>query len=472
MDRSRWLKLLSIGLVVSITLSACASAHTPTPMPQPAATRSQPPPLPTATPRAISAREPAAPSTGETVELKITWWGSLDRHRRTLKVIQLFQQRYPHIRITSEFSGWNVYWTMLGEMAATGDLPDVMQQDYACLADWSARGLLLPLDDDATGGALNLVDVPAETLESGRVAGRLMGISLGTTSQCWVLDVDAFQRAGLALPPADWTWADFERIATTLRRKLGIWGMGSGMWSEELWGSLYLSAGSWRYSATGTELGYDDDQPLVDYLSMLLRLQKAQALIPRATELASYDVTTKGVQADPIVSRRAAMAYLGSDQVPALWQAAGESRHLKLVPLPRVAGGRSANYLKASSFWSITAGCQHPREAATFIDFFINSIEANELLMAERGVPVSARVREALRPRLDPALAQVFDFIAQVSHDAPPLPPPDPPGHADVVRYVLRPRVLDPVASGKLAPQRAALLLRQEADLILANNGR
>lgn len=464
MGSRRRVALFSFGLTLSIVVMSCAPASTATPVSQAV------PSLAIQTPSLVGKPESNVPS-GETVEIKVMWWGSLDRHRRTLKVIQLFQQHYPHIRVTSEFAGIDPYWTAMNEMTTRSEFPDVMQQDYAHLADWSARGLLLSLDDYVREGVLSIADVPEDALQSCRVGDHLVAINLGVTSQCWVLDIDAFKRARIALPSQGWTWYDFERITLALHHNLGIWGMGSGMWDEQIWNALYLSTGSWRYSATGTELGYDDDRPLVEYLSMLVRLQQAKALIPRATELASYNVGTEGIKADPIISGRAAMARCWSHEMRSLWQAAGEGRNLKLVPVPRIVGGRSANYVGASTFWSVTSGSQHPREAVLFINFFINSIEANEILMAERGVPVSVKVREAIRPKLDKIQAEMFDYINKVSQDAQPTPPSEPPGHSDIVKNVLGPKVFDPVAYGKLAPRQAATTLRQEASLILAGYG-
>ncbi len=105
-----------------------------------------------------------------------------------------------------------------------------------------------------------------------------------------------------------------------------------------------------------------------------------------------------------------------------------------------------------------------------FIDFFTNSVEANEILMAERGVPIAAKVREALRPKLGKSQAVMFDYVAQVSKDVQPIPPADPPGHNDIVKNVLYPQVADPVAFGQLTPEKAAAIMRQEVNAILAKN--
>ena len=104
-------------------------------------------------------------------------------------------------------------------------------------------------------------------------------------------------------------------------------------------GRTVSSAGQWRYTADGARIGYESDKPLVDHFSMLLRLQKANALTPRAEELASYNQETS-VELAPIVSRKAAMAYFWSNQIVAVWKAGGgDERNFVLAPLPRSRAG-------------------------------------------------------------------------------------------------------------------------------------
>ena len=67
--------------------------------------------------------------TAETIELRVAWWGSQDRHNRTLGAIELFEKKYPDIRVEAEFSSWNGYWERIAAQAAGGNLPDVFQQD-------------------------------------------------------------------------------------------------------------------------------------------------------------------------------------------------------------------------------------------------------------------------------------------------------------------------------------------------------
>jgi multiple sugar transport system substrate-binding protein len=106
----------------------------------------------------------AVAQSGAPVELRVAWWGSQDRHNRTIKAIELFQKKHPNIKVTYEFAGWGDYWTKMTTQAAGRNLPDVMQQDYAYIAEWSSRGLIAPLDDFVKSGTIDVRDVAEAAL--------------------------------------------------------------------------------------------------------------------------------------------------------------------------------------------------------------------------------------------------------------------------------------------------------------------
>ncbi|MEP7287497.1 MAG: ABC transporter substrate-binding protein [Chloroflexota bacterium] len=402
--------------------------------------------------------------------LKIAWWGSQSRHDRTIKVIDMYKATHPDIDITYDFAGFNDYWTKLTTQASGGKLPCLMQQDYAYLAEWVKQGLVVPLDDFIKQGLLNVSDVPDPVLAGGRINDKLYGLNLGINSQSIILDVDAFKKAGIDLPAPNWTWADFDKIVTQLHDKLGIWGMGPALSDEQLWKSLYLGNGEWAFNNDGNEIGYKDDKPIIDYFKMIMNLQDAKAVPGQDTE-AQY--TKAGPEGAPIVTSKAAMQYQWSNQVVAVWKASGDGRHFKLAPLPRIVGGKSANYIKPSMFFSITSQCETPelaKEAAKFMDYFTNSKEANDILFAERGVPVSTKILDYLQPKLDPATAETFAFLSLVGKDVSPIPPPDPAGWADIRNNIYMPQFVEAVLFKQISPEDGAKLLRDEANKILAKN--
>ena len=114
--RRRFAVFGSLFMVLALLFTGCAAPAAPAASDAPAA-----------------ADAPAAESeaaAGEKVELRVAWWGSQDRHDRTIKAIELFEQMHPEIDVVYEFSGWDDHWTKMATQAAGNNLPDVMQQDY------------------------------------------------------------------------------------------------------------------------------------------------------------------------------------------------------------------------------------------------------------------------------------------------------------------------------------------------------
>lgn len=398
--------------------------------------------------------------------LRIMWWGSKTRHDRTIKVLEMYQEKNPGIKFTYEFTGFNDYWTRLATMAAGGNLPDIIQQDYARLDEWVANRLMIPLDDYVKDGTIDLARVPKVSIDGGRIGGKLYAINLGNNSQSMLLDVDAFKRAGVPLPNQRWTWQDFEQICMAIHDKTAIFGSGYALSDPQMWKSVYIGQGQWVFAKDGRSITVDDG-PFVEYLKMLLRLQKAGAVPSRQQEISEYH---DNIEAQPIVPAKAATSYQWSNQVVAEDAAGGKDRHYAVTHLPRPKGGRPSNYLKPSQFFSITSHSKHPKESAAVIDFFTNSIEANRVLLAERGVPIAPKVQEALKPLLKPIDLETFRYVARVQTDGSPLPPPDPRNEGPFENNVFTPLVRDAVLLGKITPEEGARILKAEGNKVLARS--
>jgi len=451
----------SVLAVIALVVSACSSPSTSSPAAQPTAASGA------GGAAAVAPTPAAAAASAQKVEMRFAWWGSQDRHNRTIKAIELFQQMHPNISITYEFAGFTDYFTKMATYATGGNLPDLMQQDYATIAQWTSNGLLLPMDDYVNDNTINLKDVPKGSVDGGRIGGKLIALNLGNNSQSMMLDVDAFQKAGVPLPPTTWTWDDFEKIATDIHTKLGITGGGPNLDDIQMWKSLYLGYGQWGFSADGKSLGYTDDQKFVDYLKMMMRLQDSGAITNQQEQIASF--RNSNVEVLPIVTGKAAMQFLWSNQLVAAWTAAGDGRHFKLTMLPRPKDGKQAeNYPKPSQFISITKDTKHPKEAAMFIDFMTNDVEANKILLGERGVPISPKIADAIKPLLTPAQVETQDYLGIVSKEASPLPPPDPAAQTSLANNVYLPQLVDPVLLKQTPPESAVAQFRKDATALLA----
>jgi multiple sugar transport system substrate-binding protein len=402
----------------------------------------------------------------DTIELQVNWWGSQNRHDRTIQAIELFKAANPGVEIVYEFAGFGDYWTLLNTKAAGEQLPCVMQQDYAYLAEWQSRGLLAPLGEHYESGAIDVTNVPESLLAGGLVGDEYYGISLGTNSQSIIVNTDLFEQAGMELPSADWTWTEFEEVARALHENLGIWAItsgSSGLPDVQVWRSMNLSFGQTVIGEDGVSLGITDWQPTIDHFNLILRLQNDGVI---ATQEEAAEFTGLPLEQSNIVTGLSAMQYQWSNQVVAVFSAMPDST-LKLWHLPRAEGGPPSNYLKPSMFFSITSQCETPELAASFINFFTNDLAANDVLFAERGVPISTVVAEYLLPNLDAAGAETFDFIERVTADSSPIPVPDPPNWSNFTGNVYGPLFSDPVLYGQITPEEAVVILETEGNAIL-----
>ena len=451
-------------MVLSLVLSACAPQTNPTSAPAAPGTQ-EPTEAPAEAPTDAPTEEPTEEPVAEPVEMHISWWGSQSRHDITIEVIEMFMAENPNITITYDFASFGDYWTLMSTKAAGGNLPCVMQQDYAYFQQYVTDGLLIPLDPYVEDGTIDLSNASEDAVDGGRVNGELYALNLGTNSQSFVLDVDRFNEAGVDLPEPDWTWSDFEEINMAIHDALGIYGNGGGLENPQIINALYLSLGSGLYSDDGTSLGFTDTQPLVDYFNMVVRLQDAEAMPSRDEQVSN----PPSLENNALVTGEAAMYFAHTNQIVALWQAAGEDRNLQMVPVPRAEGAtQPANYFKPSMFFSISSQCETPKEAAMFIDYFTNSVEANQVLLAERGVPISSVVAEALKPSLTKSQLASFDFLASLEGNVSPIRPPDPAAHNDIQTNVYVPLVLDPMMFHQITPEEAAATFYEEANNILS----
>jgi multiple sugar transport system substrate-binding protein len=401
-----------------------------------------------------------AAASKDPVKLRITWWGGQSRHDYTLKVIEMYEKEHPNVKIEPEYSSWNDYWKKLAPQAAANQLPDIIQMDYAYLSQFGDRNQLLDLTPYTKNGLLNVADVSKNVLDAGNLNGKLYAMNLGVNAMGPSVDIDMIKKAGVADVKKDWTWDDLDAIAAKLKANGKMLG-GFGLDHDGIFGYYLRTLGQSLYSKDGTALGYTDDKPFIDFYKRYLKWYD-NGYVPTWDK----ELQRKGTPEDDELSLgNAAVSFSWSNQFIALSDAA--KRPLELRPMP----GPNQNkglYLKPSMFFSVASGSKEKDEAVKFINYWINDIEANKVIKGERGVPVSSKVKEALKPMLTDKEKQVFDYISWVENNSSPLDPPDPVG-APQVKQLLR-DLAEKMLYKKISVEDAAAKFRKDANDILAKN--
>lgn len=428
---------------------------------------------PAATPAAgdgkAAAPAPAAPAASgdskkeaskDPVKLRIAWWGGQARHDYTLKVIDMYMKKYPNVKIESEYSSFDDYWKKLAPQAAANQLPDIIQMDYAYIAQYADRNQLEDLTPYTKNGLFDVSSVSKDIIDVGSLKGKFFAITLGVNALGSFVDLDMMKKAGVDYNKTAATWDDLEAYAQKLKS--------SGKYlTQEMGYDVYFNYflrtnGSSLFKADGTELGYKDDKLFVDYFKRYQKWYDAGYLLP----LDKLSQKKKVPEDDELTFGNSASVYAWSNQFLAHGLAA--KRPLELVPPPGPNNNKGL-FMKPSMYFSITSNSKVKDEAAKFIDFWTNDIEANKIIKGERGVPVSSKVKDALKPLLTPEEAKIFDYVAWAEKNSSPNDPPDPVGAAEV-RTVLLKDLGDQILYKKISVEDAAAKFRKDANAILAKN--
>lgn len=409
--------------------------------------------LPAAILLANGTPDTAADSQGP-VKLRILWWGGQARHDRTLKVIELFRQKQPGIQLEPEYLGWDGYWDRLAVLAAAEDMPDIFQMDIGRFPQYDKKGLLADLSK-IKGFDARMVDAGMRKI--GEVDGRLLGICLGTNAYCLAYNPKLFEAAGVAVPTVNWNWADLRAAGLKIREKTGAYGLNDFGSDNDF--QYWLRTRSTRlYSDDLKKPGWSDPQIVVDFYQQLVDFQQARIMPP-----AEYAVENQSNEENSLYAQgKAAMMFLWSNKVVSVYKTLQAESSLMVLPGP---GSRQGMYLQPSMFFSVSRATTHPTEAGAFITFFLGDIEANKILLGDRGLPVVPAVRSALAGTADRQNAIVFDYITLVAGRSSPPDLAYPEAEEEALD--LFQKTTQEVRFGRLTPAQAAQALHQQwADLL------
>lgn len=393
---------LSLSIATVVTLMACGKTSTETnsdtDVSNKTATSNE------ATNNTDNKKEDNTTTTGEKTTIRMAWWGSQTRHDRTVAAIELYESLNPNIDIEYEFFDFDGYFTKLNTLVASNDVWDVFQLggNFPTYLE-----KIVPLDEYIASGIVDVSNTTEANLNTTKWEGKQLALSSGVNSYGIAYDPAMFASAGVAEPTVNWTWEDWKNACLTIHDKLGIYG--SSKLDDFISGaSMGISQEGFEYNffaPSNDKLGFEDPTMLVDYLAMRKELVDAGAY-PDPGAIAEI----KDIEGDYLVTGDAAMTWVASNQLAALVKAA--NREIKIVPAPRkTADGPSGTVIQSSQMLTISKDSEVPEEAAKFINYFINSEEANEILLGERGIPIMSNVREKLQANADDVTNMMYDYI-------------------------------------------------------------
>lgn len=384
-----------------------------------------------------------------TVELSFYWWGGDSRHTYTQELIDMFEADHPNITIQPTFTDFDPYWESLATATAGGNAPDVMQMEERFVREYVANGQLLDLN--TVSGTLDTSNLDPQAVAAGEIDGGLYTIATGVNAFSMVADPQIVEEAGQAMPDdTTWTWEEYIDLTVTISEAGGgdYFGAQAIGTNEALFNIYARQRGEQLYNADGS-LGFT--APTLAAFWDLAIGQIEQGGTPGPEE--TIEIGATGPDQSLLATNRGAFGTWWTNQLGGLAEAAG--RELVLLRQPgEFAGQQPGMYFKPAMSWSISANTEHPEEAAMFVDFLLNSPEAGEIILTDRGVPANLQVRDHITSMLDEANTQVVEFMSAIGPDLGDAPPPPPQGAGEVVDIMQR--IYEQVLFGELTTAEAA----------------
>jgi multiple sugar transport system substrate-binding protein len=358
------------------------------------------------------------------VSLRMFWSGSQETNRILLSVIKAFEKANSKIDIRPEYGAGGGAVDKLNTQIAGGRAPDLIVMSTSSLSDYVKRKVVFPLDE-YTSSVIDLSDFDKRVVANATIDGKLYALPLGVNAPGLIYDRTLFERAGVDVPPPDWTWDDFARTANVLTTSLGN-GMAG---SEDAGGKktpfeLFVRQRG-KELFDGPQLGFTKED-LGDWLDFWYRLRRTGGVVAPDVQ-ALYDQMANS----PLIKGKAPMLFAAADNILGAQPLIKDKLDLHLYP--RGEGDAPLGfYLVSNTMFVGYARTEHKQETATAIGAMLTKPEIAKFNMVEHGMPPSSKARDLVAAELEADAKHVFDFIQNFATMAGEPPAPAPPGGSEV----------------------------------------
>ena len=396
-------------------------------------------------------------SLGEKITLKMAWWGSQERHDKTIAAIELYEKYNPGVDIEYEYYTFDDYFAKLKSLVASDEVWDIFQLggNFPQYID-----KIYPLDEFIESGVVDVSGFYDGNLKITQTPeGVQLGLTNGINTYGIAYEPELFEEAGAKLPDDNWTWDDYKEAADLITENIGIYGSSTFLTSEFIAGcSTYIAQqgdlGQYSfYNLDLTGVGFDDPQMLAPYIQM-----RADMIRKGSYPDTKASAAVTNIENDFLVTGEAAMTWVAVNQFPTIYDICKEQgRTLALATVPKVTpDGNSGARIQSSQMLCVSQDSDYKDAAAAFIGWFETNIDCNRILQAERGIPANEAVRSALAVDATEGQQLMYEYVAKISK----LPTPkeiqvlSPDGHDRLVENYIN--YIQQVANGEITAEIAA----------------
>ncbi len=406
-------------------------------------------------------------SSGEDMKLTVAWWGNQVRNDRTQQILDMYTAAHPNVTFDSQPATFADFFTKISTSVASQTVPDVLQMNYSSyIEQYVDSGALLDLTPYVDSGALDVSTIDQAILDSGSVDGKLYCVCAGVNVPSLIYNKTLLDELGIEIKD-NMTIDEFEAVCKEVYEKSGVktdfaYGNAESMLT-------YIMRGEGIEDIyAGDKFSVEDEKAFAPYFKIYQDGLEQGWMIDAGVYA---ELTLNSVEQCPLVyysspETQSWCACYWSNQLTAMKGAAPEGVELDFTTWP-AADPKKANYLHPSMYFSCGANTAYPDEAVAVLNYIINDIDANNVLLAERGIPAPKAVADAISPNLTEENQKEIHLINDVvSPNSSKITPPAPSKASEV--HNLANELTEQVLYGQMTAEEASAKLFTDGNVMLA----
>ena len=325
--------------------------------------------------------------------------------KATERIVADWNKANPTATVKIVYGDVNNMQDKLTTAFAGGVAPDIFQHEAASILPFSKQGYLADLTKEMTSIKKT---IPAGLWSVGSYKGRLYGVPTMTQTYTIYANVDAFKKAGVAVPTGTgtFTWDDFRALAKkfTTDGKYGVaWGLKSPAAMTMIMGMNY-NATFFRglTSSAGPQLSINKNE-----LEVPTRIWD-MIYTDKSVDPAALTMSGAGPVPGFLAGKYAmifAASYVASDL-----DVAAKAAGFNWTALPLLKGVTNKQGANPQTL-SVSAQSKYPKQAAAFIRFMLQDANLAELALGEGLIPsTTGSLKAAMATKKDSAgWTQILD---------------------------------------------------------------
>lgn len=329
-------------------------------------------------------------TTQEPVTLRFSWWGNDARHEKTLKVIEMYQDKHPNITIEPEYRGKSEREKVATELGS-GTSADIVQLNPPWMGDFVANGDffvdLSQYNFDVEGFDKNLIQ------DYCTYNGTLITLPSGLNARTYLMNKTKMDELGIACDmDAAWTWDDMITIGKTVHEK------NADMYflNADKVDLVEFVMRPYIIQKTGKFLIDDNYEPgftkddLKEALEYIAKLYGEGVVLP-ASEGNTF---LNAVWTNPDWINGNLTSELSWTSLMAGAISDSQDTYVTTTLPVREDAVDTSIVVKPSQLYAVVKTSEHPAEAADFLNFMLTDEEAGKVLGDCRGVPPYKAVQD------------------------------------------------------------------------------